>query len=115
MTKFLLHILGNGIGIYVAARFIQGVAWTGDIISLLLAGLILGLLNVIVKPILKILSAPLILLTLGLFIIIINFFILWMLQRISPELVLQGFWAYFWTLAILTGVNYIISLLGEKE
>jgi len=110
MLSFLLHIIGNAIGLYLAARFIQGVSWTGDLISLLTAGALLGVLNVTIRPITKILSAPLILLTLGLFIIIINFFILWLLQIFMPELIVQGFWAYFWTLMIITGVNYGLSL-----
>jgi len=113
MFSFLLHILGNVLGLYLSSTLIKGVSWTGDIISLFAAGVVLGVLNVIIKPILKILSAPLILLTLGLFIIIINFFIIWLLQILMPALVVQGFWAYFWTVAIVTGVNYTLSLIKK--
>ena len=111
MKMFLLHLLGNALGLYLAARFIQGVSWHGDILGLLVAAVVLGLLNVIIKPIVKVLSAPLILLTLGLFIIIINFSILWILQIFIPNLVIQGFPAYFWTLVIITVVNYLISFV----
>jgi len=115
VLTFLLSISANSLGLYLASRFIKGVNFSGDIIGLVLAGVILGVLNVTVKPLLKILSAPLILLTLGLFIIIINFFILWFLQFFITDLVISGFWAYFWTLAILTGANYLIHLVGEKR
>lgn len=114
MLSFLLHIIGNAVGLYLAARFVQGVSWNGDLISLLAAAALLGILNVIIKPIVKILSAPLILLTLGLFIIIINFFILWLLQILIPVMIIQGFWAYFWTLAMITAVNYTLSLVKHE-
>lgn len=113
MTYLILHILGNSLGIYLSARIIKGVLFQGDIIDLLLAGLLLGILNVLVKPALKIISAPLILLTLGIFIFIINLFILWLAQYLLPELSISGFWAYFWTLALITAINLIINHYRE--
>ncbi len=115
MTSFILQIIANTLGLYLAAQYIQGVNFSGDIVSLLIAGVVLGVLNVIVRPIVKIFSAPLIVLTLGLFIIIINFFILWILQIFVKELTITGFWAYFWTLAILTGANFVVHLIGEGK
>lgn len=115
MFAFILHILGNSLALFVAARFIQGVSLRGDLFALLLAGLILGLLNITIKPIVKILSAPLILLTLGLFIVIINFFMLWLLQFFIEDFVITGFWAYFWTLAIVSGVNYLLHAFIEPS
>lgn len=109
MLHLILHILGNSLAVYFAARLIQGVTFSGDILDLLIAGVAVGLLNFFIKPILKIISAPLILLTLGLFIFIINIFILWLAQYILPSLVIQGFWAYFWTLILITFVNLLIS------
>lgn len=109
MLSLILHILGNSIAIYLAARFIEGVSFTGDILDLLIAGIVIGLLNFFIKPILKIISAPLILLTLGLFIFIINIFILWLAQYILLSLTIQGFWAYFWTLILITFINLLIS------
>lgn len=105
----LLHILGNSIAIYISARLIQGVSFSGDIIDLLIAGIALGILNAFIKPVLKILSAPLILLTLGLFIFIINILLLWIAQYLLPSLEIQGFWAYFWTLVLVTIVNLAIT------
>lgn len=113
MTYLILHILGNSLGIYLSARIIKGVLFQGDIIDLLLAGLLLGILNVFVKPALKIISAPLILLTLGIFIFIINLFILWLVQYLLPEFSMSGFWAYFWTLALITAINLIINHYRE--
>lgn len=113
MNRLLLHLLGNSLALYAAALLIKGVSLSGNIFDLLIAGFILGILNFFLKPILKILSAPLILLTLGLFIFIINLFILWLAQYILPSFVIQGFWAYFWTLVIITTINFLINHYRE--
>lgn len=115
MLNFILQIIGNALGLYIAAQYIQGVTFSGDIISLLIAGVVLGILNIIIRPVLKIFSAPIILLTLGLFIIIINFFILWLLQVFVKDIIIAGFWAYFWTLAILAGVNFVLHIIANKD
>ncbi|MBI3334880.1 MAG: phage holin family protein [Candidatus Portnoybacteria bacterium] len=108
MTYFILHLLGNSLAIYLAARYIQGISFSGDIVDLLAIGAFLGLLNFFIKPILKIISAPLILVTLGLFIFIINLALLWFTQYLFPALTIEGFTAYFWTLIILTLINFIL-------
>lgn len=114
MLNLLFHILGNSLAISLAARFIKGVTFIGSLTDLLIAGIVLGILNFFVKPILKIISAPFIILTLGLFIFIINLFILWLLQMLMPgNLSIQGFWAYFWTLVIITIINFIINHYQE--
>jgi putative membrane protein len=109
MAVLIFHLLGNSLALYLAARFIQGVSFVGDIVDLLVAGVILGIFNFFLKPILKIVSAPIILLTLGVFIFIINLFIIWLVQYILPELAIQGFWAYFWTIVFLTLINFLIN------
>lgn len=108
MTHFLFHLLGNSLAIYLAARYIQGISFSGDIIDLLAIGAFLGLLNFFIKPILKIISAPLILLTLGLFIFIINLALLWFTSYLFPVLAIEGFAAYLWTLILLTLINFIL-------
>lgn len=115
MTFLILHLLGNSVALFIAARYIQGVSFSGTFIDLLIAGLVLGILNFFIKPILKILSAPLIILTLGLFIFIINLFILWLLKVFVPALSIQGFFAYLWTLLLLTAINFLINHYHQEE
>ncbi|KKP29252.1 MAG: hypothetical protein UR15_C0019G0014 [Parcubacteria group bacterium GW2011_GWA2_31_28] len=115
MFHFIIQIIANAFAIYLADSFIEGVEFAGDIWLLLIAGLILGILNFILKPILKVISAPLIILTLGIFTIIINIFILWLLQTLLPELNIIGFWAYIWVLIIVSVLNFSIhSLTGKR-
>jgi len=103
--KFIVQILTNALAIILSAYLIPGFIFTGNILTLLLAGLILGLINLFLKPILKLISAPLIVITLGLFIIVINMFLLWLLDYLVAELVISGFWAYFWGTIIISAVN----------
>jgi len=115
MTLLLLHLLGNSLALFIAARYIQGVSFSGTFLDLLITGLVLGILNFFIKPILKILSAPLIVLTLGLFIFIINLFILWLLQALIPDLAIHGFFAYFWTLVLITAINFFLNHYHQEE
>ena len=78
MIGFLIRILGNSIAIYAAYYFVPGFIVVGGIKEYLLAGVLLGLLNKIVKPPVKLLTMPLIILTLGLFLVVINALMLWL-------------------------------------
>ena len=73
MTKFLIRLLINGFGFYAAVSLIPGItAVTAAPVNYVVLALIFGVLNAIVKPILKFLTCPFILLTLGLFTLLIN-------------------------------------------
>lgn len=74
-----------------------------------LAGLLLGLFNLIVKPIVKILSLPINILTLGLFNIIINAGMLWIVDMIIRELEIKGFWGYVWSSLVISILSIVIS------
>lgn len=116
--RFLVRILANALAIYLAAYFVVGFDFphqTQDWKLLLLAGLILAIFNAILKPILKLISFPFIILTLGLFTIIINMALLWLLSQFLPELVISGFWPYFWGTVIVSVINWIVELFIRKK
>lgn len=92
----------------MAAYFVPQIAFNGGIIDYLIIGLVLAVANIIIKPILKIISAPLILITAGLFLIVINAIILFGVNWFIEELTITGFWGYFWGVMILTIINAII-------
>lgn len=101
--------------ISVASYFLPFIYISGDLIweklkIAFLAGLILGLLNLLVKPIIKILSLPINILTLGLFNIVINAGILWIVDLIIGGLRVAGFWGYVWGSLIIS----IISIIASK-
>ena len=79
----LLRLLINAAALWVATRLVPGISYTGDAVSLFGVALVFGVLNAIVRPILKLLTCPLIMLTLGLFTLVINAFLFWLTSVIG--------------------------------
>jgi putative membrane protein len=119
MIRFLVRRLANALAIYLATYFIFDfnfpIRLPQDWKLLLLAGFILAILNTIIRPILKLISAPLIILTLGLFTVIINMATLWLLTQFVPEITIVGIWAYFWATIIISLTNWIVGSFLKKE
>lgn len=91
--KFLLRLLITAASLWVATKFVTGISFTGDNYAALLGvALVFGLVNVIVKPILSFFSFPVVLLTLGLFLFVINALMLMLTSYLSsPSLLGFGF------------------------
>ena len=115
IIRFLLHIVANTLAILVAARFAPGVVYNYEPLTLIKIALILALANVFVKPVLKFLLGPLILLTLGLFTIAINIFLIWLAVYFVPEFAISGFSAYFWTMIIVSFFNFAASAVASNK
>jgi len=113
--RFIIQILTNGLAIFLADYLVPGFIFEGDILTLAIAGLILGLINVFVRPILRLISTPLIVLSLGLFIIVINMTLLWLLEYFVPELTITGFWTYLWGSLIISAVNLVFGYKKKKK
>jgi putative membrane protein len=84
MIRALLQIALNGVAVLVAAYLVPGIVYTGTLPALLLVGLVIGLINLVVKPIVSFFSLPLIVLTLGLFYLLINGLMLYLAAWILP-------------------------------
>lgn len=114
--RIALHIIANVAAIKVADFLIPGFTFSGDWQDLLLAGAVLGIVNSFIRPVIKFLAFPVIILTLGLFAIIINIALLFFTAGIVPSITISGFWAAFWAVIIISLVNNIIlSLTNKKE
>ena len=113
--KFIVQILVNAVAIFLADYLVPGIIFEGDILTLFIAGLLLGLINFFIKPIVKLISTPLIVITLGLFIVAINIALLWLLEYFVPELTIIGFWSYFWGVMIISFVKIIFNTGREKK
>lgn len=109
MYGLLLQIISGIIGLYLASKFIAGFSFTGDIIQLLVAGVILGAVNFFVKPILKIILLPLRLFTLGLFTFVINIAILWGVDRYLETLTIQGITPLLWGTILISILSIILG------
>jgi putative membrane protein len=96
--------------LFVVAYFVPGVHVSG-ILGALIAAVILGIVNAIIKPILIILTLPVEILTLGLFTFIINAFLFWIVGHLGIGLSVHGFWAALWGSIILWLVSWVLSAL----
>jgi putative membrane protein len=116
--RFLLRILANAAALWAATQIVPGVQHTGPWTSLLLVALVFGLLNALVRPILQLLTCPLILLTLGLFTFVINAIVLWLTSTISESFGLgfhvSGFGAAFLGALVVTVVSVLLSLIFRE-
>jgi len=114
IVKILLDWIILTFSISVAYYFLPFVYIIGDNIwdrfkIALLAGLLLGLFNLLVKPVVKLLSLPINVLTLGLFNIVINAGMLWIVDYFIKGLEISGFWGYIWGSIVISIISVILS------
>src|SRR6185436_243503 len=115
---FLIRLLVNAAALWVATRVVPGVSYDGDVLPMLGVALVFGVVNAFMGTVAKILTFPLILLTLGLFWFVINGLMLWITSSLSSALGLgfhvSGFWPAFWGGLVVSFVSVVLaSLLKE--
>ena len=98
----------NAAALWVAAQLVPGLVITG-VSPLLLAALVLGLINAIVRPVLLVLTLPLTLVTLGLFLFILNAFCLWLTSRLVPGFEVHSFLAALLGSLVISLVSWIVT------
>ena len=113
MISFIVRILGNSLAIYAATYLVPGFIINGGIKEYLLAGVLLGILNFAIRPILKVISMPLIILTLGLWTIVINTLMLWTVDYAFDFVVVQDLTALVWAVIVISIVNIFISATAK--
>jgi putative membrane protein len=116
MRDFLIRVVINAVAVAIAAYLIPGIHVTNDLVPLLLVGLILTLVNALIKPILMLLSCPFVLLTLGLFVLVVNGFVLQIADYFSGgALQVDSLWSAVLGGIVMAIVNMVLEgLLGEK-
>ena len=112
--QFLLRLLINAAALWIAIQLVDGIDHRGSMWSLLFVALVFGVLNASVKPLLKLLTLPVLILTLGLFIFVINALMLLLTGWVSGLLGLgfhvDGFWDAFFGGLIVTIVSLLLSI-----
>jgi len=106
LSRLLFQIVAGILGLWLAIKFVPGVEFQGTLNTLLLAGLVLGLINFFVKPIINKITLPLRILTLGLFSLVINMIMVEVVDILFPELIIEGIVPLFWTSLII----WVLSL-----
>ena len=121
MTKFILRLLINAIALYLAVLIIPGIDLMSDMLSLVWLALIFGLINALVRPLLQFLTCALIILTLGLFTLVINTFLFWLTsvvgQSFGIELVISDpvWWNAFLGGLVVSIVSVIMTMILKDE
>jgi putative membrane protein len=119
MTKFIIRWAINAVALYVAVLIVPGIGLRGVWTDVLLLALIFGLLNALLRPLLKFLTCPLIILTLGLFTILINTGMLLLTSRIGQSLgfglTVDGFWSAVLGSLVISLVSVIMSVILRDE
>lgn len=120
MRSHFIRWLINTLALYLAVQIVSGVHYDKGPLGLLIVAAIFGLVNSTLKPLLTILSCPLILFTLGFFTLVINALLLMLTAWLSAQFDLgfgvDGFWPAFWAGLLIGIVSVFLSLaVGEKE
>lgn len=112
---FLVRLLVNAAALWVATRLVPGVSYDGGALPMLAVALVFGVVNAFLRPVAKILTFPLIIVTLGIFALVINGLMLWLTSSLSSVLGLgfhvSGFWAAFWGGLVVSVVSTMLSML----
>jgi len=109
--NFLLRLLINAAALWVAIKLVRGVTYQGGWAGLLGVALVFGIINAFIGPIIKIFSLPVTFLTLGLFALVINGFLLWLTGKLSTAVGLQFQVQGCWTAILGAIVVSIVSAL----
>ena len=108
MVRFILRILIAAAGLWLAARIVPGVTADGWK-TLIIAGFLLGVVNAVVRPVVTLLTLPLTIVTLGLFLLLVNAAMIGIVDWLLDGLRVPGWWAGI-QVAVVTGV---VSWIGQ--
>ena len=108
----VMKIVASVAAIWVADWLLSGFSVTGGFVGYVAAGAVLGLLSGFIRPILKVLTFPLILVTLGLFTAVINAFLLWLAADLTGSIVISSLWSLLWATVI---VSIVQTVIGPKH
>ncbi|MCK5044404.1 phage holin family protein [Candidatus Parcubacteria bacterium] len=115
IERLIVQIVIGTLGLWAAVKLISGVEFTGSLQYLFLAGSILGLINFFIKPALKAIALPIRILTFGLFSLAINMGMIWIVDVLFPELVIDGLGPLFWTTVIIWILSMLISFSAKDK
>ncbi|WP_063045392.1 phage holin family protein [Nocardia pseudovaccinii] len=121
--QLLIRLIINAVAIWLAAAWVDKIEILspadkgngGKVIVILVVAVVFTVVNAVIKPIVKLLSLPLVIVTLGLFLLVINALMLWITAKISETtdygLRVDGFWAAVWGGIIVAVVNWVLGIL----
>lgn len=120
MERFLIRFAINAVALYAAVALVPGITpQSTNWLTFVWLALIFGIINALLRPILAVLTCPLIILTLGLFTLLINTLMFWLAGRIGTAFgvgfTVDGFWPAFLGALVTSAVSIVLSMLFREE
>jgi putative membrane protein len=127
VKNFLIRVVVNGIALWIAALLLDGIdlaegegEWTTKLTTIVLVALVFGVINALIKPIVKLLSLPFIILTLGLFTFVVNAFMLQITEWVSDAVGLsfridEFFWDAILGAVVITFVSWVLNVVLPED
>lgn len=113
--RILISWLVNAAALYVTAWIVPGILISGGLGPLLLAALVIGLINAIVRPVAVVLTLPITILTLGIFYLVLNGLLFYLAAAVTPGFALEGFWAAVLGALVMSVVGMVLHALVPGE
>jgi len=114
-SRLILQIIAAISSLWLATQLVPGVEFVGEIRYLFFAGAVLGFANFFIKPIIKFITLPLRMITLGLFSLVINMGLIWLVTVIFPELVVPLIAPLLWTTLLVWLVTFFLSFYRPRK
>jgi len=119
MSQAFIKWVMNTIAIILAVKFVPGIVYSGEWWGILIVGMIFGLVNTVIRPLVKLFTFPLLILTLGLFTFIINAMMLsltsWLSESLQLGFRVEGFKPAFWGALVISIVSLVLGCLMPQD
>lgn len=114
--NFIVRILISSLAVLIASYLLPGITITGNqLVTALLVAIVLAFLNSIIKPLLTLLTIPITVMTLGLFLLVINAFIILFTEKLVPEFHVRDFWSALWFSLVLSLTTSVLELFNKPS
>jgi len=114
MLGFLIRWLINTLALILVVKIVPGIV-ADSTESILLAALLLGFLNAVLRPLILFLTLPLLIYSLGFFTLIVNGLMLYWVSKIVPGFYVNGFWSAFWGAIFFSVISFFLSLFIDPQ
>lgn len=115
MINLLLRVVINAVALWVAAQIVDGISLSDNMGSILFVAVVFGLVNAFIRPFVLLLSLPFLILTLGLFTLVVNTAMLGLTAWLTDSLRIDGFWSAFLGAIVISIISWVLSLFLPDE
>ncbi|HEY0220806.1 MAG TPA: phage holin family protein [Candidatus Paceibacterota bacterium] len=111
--KILIHLLVSALAIIISSYLVPGILVT--LTGAIVLSVVFGIINIFIKPVIKIIALPITILTLGLFSLVINALFILLASKFVPGFSVSGFWPAFWFSIVLSLINAFFGMFKDKD